>query len=308
MTYNDCFLIIYEKNSLIEISHLKIIQALSEQGTLTKAAKTLCLTQSALSHQIRYLEKKLGVKLWQKEGRCLKLTQAGQYLLNSAQYILPVIKQTEQHLKAFASGKKGLLQIGVECYPCYEWLGRILGDFFEECPEVDLELIQQFQFSGFEALLNHHISLWITPDEVIHPQLSYQSLFDYELVLLLSKDSVLASKSYLKPIMLSNETLLIFPVEQDRLDIFNQFLTPAGIKPQQIKTIASIEIMVQLTRSKRGFCTLPDWLAQQYCQKYLDLSYLKIGKKGIMKSLYAGMRKVDLELFYLKKFIALAMR
>ena len=75
---------------MIEHSHLKIIHALHANGTLTEAANALCLSQSALSHQIRYLEKKLAVRLWEREGRSLRLTQAGKLLLQVAQQILPV--------------------------------------------------------------------------------------------------------------------------------------------------------------------------------------------------------------------------
>ncbi len=293
---------------MIELSHLRIIQALANQGTLTQAANTLCLTQSALSHQIRYLEKRLAVKLWEKEGRRLRLTQAGHYLLQQAELILPLIEQTEQNLHTFALGKKGILTIGIECYPCYEWLSGIFGQFFSVLPDIDLELIHEFQFSGFEALLNHHIMLWITPDKVVHPQLCYQPLFDYELVLLVSSHHPFAFESELTPEMFANEILLTFPVAEHRLDIFNQFLSPAQIRPQQIKSLASIEMMIQLTRIQRGICTLPDWLAIQYQQKYTDLKYLKIGKKGIYKSLYAGYRTIDQAIPYLQKLITLAQK
>ena len=107
---------------MIEHSHLKIIQALQANGTLTEAANALCLSQPALSHQISYLEKKLGIALWQKEGRNLRLTQAGTLLLDVANQVLPVLLQAEKTLKAYREGCRGILRIGVECYPCFEWL------------------------------------------------------------------------------------------------------------------------------------------------------------------------------------------
>ncbi|MEE9344288.1 MAG: LysR family transcriptional regulator, partial [Methylococcales bacterium] len=98
---------------MIELAHLRIILALHENGTLTEAANALCLSQSALSHQIRYLEKKLELKLWQREGRGLRLTQAGELMLQVAQQVLPVLSQTELTLKAYAEGRQGVLRIGV---------------------------------------------------------------------------------------------------------------------------------------------------------------------------------------------------
>ena len=66
---------------MIELTHLKIIAALERHGTLTAAANALCLSQSALSHQIAHLDKKLGVDEWEKQGRRLRLTRAGMHLL-----------------------------------------------------------------------------------------------------------------------------------------------------------------------------------------------------------------------------------
>jgi LysR family transcriptional regulator, regulator for metE and metH len=62
---------------MIERSHLQIISALDELGTLTQAAEALCLSQSALSHQIRKLEELAGVRIWHRVGRSLYLTPAG---------------------------------------------------------------------------------------------------------------------------------------------------------------------------------------------------------------------------------------
>ncbi|MCG8079664.1 MAG: LysR family transcriptional regulator, partial [Candidatus Thiodiazotropha taylori] len=90
---------------MIELTHLRIVAALQQHGTLTKAANALCLSQSALSHQIRYLEQKLGVEIWVKEGRRLRLTRAGNLLLETAEKVLPVLQQSQRTLKAYADGQ-----------------------------------------------------------------------------------------------------------------------------------------------------------------------------------------------------------
>ncbi|HCC82583.1 MAG TPA: LysR family transcriptional regulator, partial [Methylophaga sp.] len=149
---------------MIERAHLRIIRALAENGSLTAAANALFLTQSALSHQIRYLEQKLEISLWQRDGRKLRLTQAGELMLQVAQQVLPVLEQTEQTLQAYSEGRAGILRLGVECHPCYEWLKKILADYLREMPQMDVDIVHQFQFSGMEGLLNHHIDLLVTPD------------------------------------------------------------------------------------------------------------------------------------------------
>ncbi len=287
---------------MIEHSHLKIIQALNINGTLTEAANSLCLSQSALSHQIRYLEKKLNLSLWQRDGRCLRLTQAGRLLLQTAEQILPVLAQTEKTLKAYSEGRQGILRIGVECYPCYEWLTGVVGTFLQAMPDVEIDIVNKFQFTGLEGLLNHHIDVLVTPDPVRKKEIKYEPLAEYETVLVVSASHPLASVKILKPEHLINETLLTFPVPQDRLDILTQFLKPAQVKPEKLKEIESIDLMLQLASLQRGVCVLPEWLAKSYC-KSLPLKIIRIGKTGIHKELLIALRKDDQQVPYIEQFI-----
>lgn len=287
---------------MIEHSHLKIIQALHETGTLTEAANTLCLSQSALSHQIRYLEKKLEVTLWEREGRNLRLTQAGELLLQTAQQLLPVLEQTELTLRAYGEGRLGILRIGVECYPCYEWLTDVIGIFLQKMPDIDIDIINKFQFTGLQGLLNHHIDILVTPDMERREQIHYETLAEYELVALTSKNHRLAKNKDITPEHFSMETLLSFPVASDRLDIFTQFLNPVHIKPVRIKKIESIELMLQMVSLGRGICVLPEWMADSVMKK-MSLNKLIIGTGGLHKKLFLALRKQDRNISYIKQFI-----
>ncbi|OQW38571.1 MAG: LysR family transcriptional regulator [Proteobacteria bacterium SG_bin4] len=287
---------------MIEHSHLKIIQALHANGTLTEAANALCLSQPALSHQISYLEKKLGVKLWEREGRNLRLTQAGLLLLETANQVLPVLSQTEKTLEAYREGRQGILRIGVECYPCFEWLTGMIGQYMRQMPGIDVDIVQKFQFSGLEGLLNHHIDVLITPDLVRKDNIAYEILAEYQLVLLVAPDHPLADLPQITPELLSKETLLTFPVPLERLDILTHFLTPAHLEPAQLKPIESLEIMLQMTALNRGVCVLPEWLADLK-NKDLNLKKIQIGDQGLYQKLYLALREADKEVIYIRQFI-----
>lgn len=289
---------------MIEHSHLKIIQALHANGTLTEAANALCLSQPALSHQISYLEKKLGIALWEREGRNLRLTQAGLLLLETANQVLPVLSQTEKTLEAYREGRQGILRIGVECYPCFEWLTGMIGQFMRQMPGIDVDIVQKFQFSGLEGLLNHHIDVLITPDLVRKDNIAYEILAEYQLVLLVAPDHPLADLPQITPELLSKETLLTFPVPLERLDILTHFLTPAHLEPAQLKPIESLEIMLQMTAFNRGVCVLPEWLAD-IKNKDLNLRKIQIGDQGLDQKLYLGLWEADKAIPYINSFITL---
>ena len=292
---------------MIEHSHLKIIQALHANGTLTEAANALCLSQPALSHQISYLEKKLGVALWEREGRSLRLTQAGTLLLDVANQVLPVLSQAEKTLEAYSEGRQGILRIGVECYPCFEWLTGVIGQYMQQMPDIDIDIVQKFQFSGLEGLLNHHIDVLITPDLVKKEKIEYEILAEYQLVLLAATSHPLVESRQLTPELLSKETLLTFPVPLERLDILTHFMTPAHLEPAKLKQIESLEIMLQMTALQRGVCILPEWLAD-IKNKDLRFKKIRIGKKGLYQKLYLAMREPDRTIPYIQQFIAVGQK
>ncbi|MET0090260.1 MAG: LysR substrate-binding domain-containing protein [Candidatus Thiodiazotropha sp.] len=290
---------------MIEPNHLRIIAALQQHGTLTAAADALCLSQSALSHQIRYLEKKLGLAIWRKEGRRLRLTRAGHLLHQTADKILPILDQSERTLKAYADGKQGVLRIGVECYPCYEWLTGVVADYLGSDPDVDVDIFQRFSFSGIQGLRDFAIDLLVTPDPVEEPGLDYQPLFGYELELLVARSHPLADRAWVTPRQLAGETLITFPVEAPRLDILSGFMDPAGVRPRAHRQIESVDIMLQLTELQRGVAALPGWLSRRACER-LALKSLHLGRQGMQRTLYAGYRDEEASSSYLQAFLRLA--
>ena len=290
---------------MIERIHLRVIQAVEEKGSLTAAANSLCVTQSALSHTIRKLEDNLGTAVWLREGRRLQLTQAGQYLLNISNRVLPLMSHAEEKLKQIAQGERGTLRIGMECHPCYQWLLKIVSPFLDTWPDVDVDVKQKFQFGGIGALLDYEIDLLVTPDPFNKSGLCFQPVFDYEQVLVVPTSHTLASSEYAVADDLSNQVLLTYPVATDRLDIYTQFLSPAGVVPKQHKTSETTDIMLQMVACNRGVAALPRWLAEEYCKK-LPLSVVRLGKKGIAKQIYLGTRESDQNVEYLNAFIDLA--
>jgi LysR family transcriptional regulator for metE and metH len=290
---------------MIERIHLAIIREVERQGSLTAAAEQLFLTQSALSHSIKKLEQQLGTDIWLREGRSLRLTQAGQYLLAVANRLLPQLSLAEERLRQFAQGERGTLRIGMECHPCYQWLLKVVSPYLAAWPDVDVDVKQKFQFGGIGALLGYEIDMLVTPDPLYKPGLKFVPVFDYEQVLVVSRQHALAQAEYVRPEQLSSETLITYPVDIDRLDIYNQFLQPAGISPQVHKPIETTDIMLQMVASGRGVAALPRWLVEEY-QSRFDVVPVKLGKQGIAKQIYLGTRETDRETDYVNAFIALS--
>lgn len=290
---------------MIERMHLAIVREVDRQGSLTAAAGVLCLTQSALSHTMKKLEQALGTDIWLREGRSLRLTQAGQHLLDVANRLLPQLDRAEERLSQYAEGRRGTLRIGMECHPCYQWLLKVVSPYLAQWPDVDVDVRQKFKFGGIGALFGYEIDLLVTPDPLYKPGLRFEPVFDYEQVLVVSRHHALATASHVEPAQLSREVLITYPVETDRLDIYTQFLQPAGISPKHHKVIETTDIMLQMVASGRGVAALPRWLVEEYANA-MSLVPVRLGRHGIAKQIFLGARETDANIDYLKAFFALA--
>ncbi|WP_415897224.1 LysR family transcriptional regulator [Neptuniibacter sp. QD57_21] len=290
---------------MIERAHLKILREINRQGSVTAAADKLCLTQSALSHTIRKLEGLVGCELWEKKGRNIHLTQTGEFLLKEAERILPQLERIDTKLKEFANNEIGTLNIGMECHPCYQWLTQVSAAYLKERDGIDLDVKQRFQFGGMAALFNHDIDILVTPDPIEMKAIHFEPVFPYELVLIVNDENPLAKRSNIQPQDLAEQTLITYPVEPERLDIFQQFLLPANCRPKKHKTMEATEIIIQMVSANRGVTVLPNWLANEYTKK-LPVQGIRLGKEGVHKQIHLGIRIEDSQSEHIQSFITLA--
>jgi LysR family transcriptional regulator for metE and metH len=290
---------------MLERIHLAVIREVHRQGSLTAAADVLCLTQSALSHTIKKLEQQLGTPVWDREGRKLRFTQAGEYLLGLANRLLPQLEHAEQLMQQYAKGQRGTLRIGMECHPCYQWLLKVVAPYLGAWPDVDVDVKQKFQFGGIGALFGYEIDVLVTPDPLHRPGLRFEPVFDYEQVLVVGSAHPLAKLDFVTPQQLAEETLITYPVAIERLDIYNQFFLPAGCTPRKHKVIETTDIMLQMVAAGRGVAALPDWLVRETMPK-LAIQPVRLGKHGIAKQLFLGVREADGDIDYLKAFVDMA--
>jgi LysR family transcriptional regulator for metE and metH len=177
--------------------------------------------------------------------------------------------------------------------------------YLAKWPDVDVDVKQRFQFGGIGALFEYEIDLLVTPDPLFKAGLSFEPVFDYEQVLVVARDHALARKPYLEPAQLAQEVLITYPVSAERLDIYTQFLLPAGVGPKRQKTIETTDIMLQMVASGRGVAALPRWLVEEYAA-HMPITAVRLGRRGISKQIFLGVRAADVDIDYLRAFVELA--
>ncbi len=286
---------------MIERRHLKLLAAIKDWGSMVEAADQLHVTQSALSHQLRELEKRLDLKLLNRRTRPLAFTPAGERLLQLAKDVLPRMQDAERELRQLAGGRSGRLHIAIECHACFQWLLPTLDKFRSDWPEVELDLSAGFSFEPQPALRRGELDMVITSDPVPDEGVVFLPLFEYELVLGVPNQHALLQQGYVDPADLTHDTLIAYPVERQRLDIFGAFLEPAGVEPAAIRTAELTPMIVQLVASGRGLAALPNWALAEYLDQKL-VSAVSLGKAGVWRTLYAAVRKEESQRPYMRAF------
>lgn len=288
-----------------EIRHLRTLVALRDTGSLVAAADRVFVTQSALSHQLKDIEDRLGCALFYRKTRPVRFTATGERLLQLADAVLPAMQAALTDLAKLAGGETGRLHMAIECHSCFEWLLPAINAYREAWPDVELDIASGFNFEPLPALRRGELDLVLTADPVDAGELSYFPLFGYEAQVALAASHPLAAKDWLAPTDFKDETLITYPVDRSRLDVFTRFLEPAGCEPAHVRKAELTTMMVQLVASGRGVCCLPNWALHEYTErKYLVARSL--GEEGVWPNLFAALRKEQAQAPYLRAFLALA--
>ena len=289
----------------LEFRHLRTIRAIHRAGGVGRAAEQLNLTQSALSHQLKGLEEQCGVELFVRRTKPLKLSVAGMKLLKLADDVLPKIDALEDEFRALISGKSGRLHIAIECHACFEWLFPVLEQFRKAWPDVDVDIRPGLAFGALPALAREEVDLVVSSDPESLDGIDFIPLFDYEPRFVAASGHPLAGRSHIEAGDFRDETLITYPVERTRLDVFTGLLTPAKVEPRAIRQVELTAVILLLVASGRGVSVLPDWVLREV-RTSSDYITLPLTAQGMTKRLYAATRIEDATKPYLAPFLRLA--
>ena len=289
----------------IEFRHLRTIRAIHEAGGLARAADRLNITQSALSHQVKGLEEQAGVELFVRRSKPLKLSAAGQRLLRAAERILPEIDALVGEFEGLRSGKSGRMHIAIECHACFEWLFPVLEAFRHAWPDVDVDIRPGLAFDALPALGREEVDVVISSDPEAIPGTTFAPLFDYEAVFTAASAHPLAAKAFVEAGDFRGETLITYPVDRPRLDVFSQLLIPARVEPRAVRQVELTAVILMLVASNRGVAVLPDWVVREV-RTSSDYVTRPLTARGVTRSLFAAIRQDEAEKPYMAEFLRLA--
>jgi LysR family transcriptional regulator for metE and metH len=290
--------------SILELRHLRTLAALHETGSVSRAAKRVHLTQSALSHQIKALQTHYGLSIVQRRGQTVELTDAGKHLVSLAGKVLEDIQATERSLATMSQQATGSLRIALECHTCFDWLMPLMDAFRQHWPEVELDLVSGFHSDPVKLLEEGGADVVIGSEHKRRRGIIHHPLFSFEILAVLAPEHPLRTKRILNATDFAAETLITYPVPEDRIDLILNVLKPAGIQPQRRTAELTVAIL-QLVASRRGVAALPSW----GIKSYVDHDYViarRIGAHGLWSDLYASTLTETASRPYLRDFLVTA--
>ncbi|MFM6958513.1 MAG: LysR family transcriptional regulator [Acinetobacter sp.] len=290
---------------MLELRHLKTLIALREHGSLVAAATDLCLTPSAISHQLKELDHWYGIEVVNRRSRPVSFSNVGERLLKLADDVLPQVQIAQTDITRIVHGQTGRIIFSSECHSCFDWLMPLLNQYRQQYPDVDLDFAAGFESNPHELLQNAEFDLLITADPIALKGIEYFPIFEYESRLVLSNTHPLARTEHISIQDLADETLITYPVDKHRLDIMAHLFIPANIHPKHIRTTDLTQMLIQLVASGRGIAALPDWVVNEYEQKGWVVSRRLecVSSEGLRRTLYAGYRVEDKDKNYFEGFL-----
>ena len=243
----------------LEVRHLQMVQAIHEEGTVTKAATRLHVTQSALSHQLLGIEDRLGASLFQRVGKQMIITPAGERVLSAGAIVLSELQRAEHDISNERTRRDGIIRVSTECYTCYHWLPAHIRQFNVQWPHVEVRIALDATHRPHQALLDGKIDVGIVCNRWKNAKLSYAPLFKDELVVIVNPQHRLANHAFASAADFKDEHIIAYDVPRDELALFREVLTPAGVTPRALSHVQLTEAIIEMVKGDLGIAALAYW-------------------------------------------------
>ena len=251
----------------MDIRQLKTFLTIAHMHSFTQAAQNLGYAQSTITSQIQLLEQELGVKLFDRLGHRITLTSAGNSLLPYAEQVVKLLEEAKQAVENTRE-LGGLLSIGSVESLCVERLPRILQEYQQRYPNVELSLKFGSTPDFLAALKENTIDIAFLLDKRLNePDFITEIDQPEPFGVLVSPDHPLAGREDVYPEDLNGKAMILTEPECSYRHLFEAMMSDFGIKPQSTIETGNVQTIKQLVMSGMGVTLLPLIAVGQECRE-----------------------------------------
>ena len=297
----------------LEVRHLQLVSTVAAVGGLTKAGRYLNLSQSALSHQLRDVETRLGTPLFLRVGKRMVPTAAGERLVKSAQEILEALSSAERAIHLFAGGERGRLRVIVAGYASYRWLPSVLKQYREIHSKIEVQIPESGAPDPAGDVLAGAVDVAIGPGTADDKRLHIEPLVRDEVVLAVPAGHRLAACPFADVADLGGELILIDASERGS-GVYREIIAAAGPRllsgqggvPGNL-VIAETSATLELIQAGFGIAIVGRWVIEPQIRAG-TLRAVRITRKGVWCRWSALMLKPLAAAPHVRDFVGLVAR
>ncbi|WP_025742010.1 LysR family transcriptional regulator [Aquimarina pacifica] len=287
----------------MDIRYFRLIKTITEEGNIANSSEKLFLTQSALSHQLKDLEERLGFKVFHRARNQWKLTEEGVVLYELATSILEKIEDGFSTIKNIRSGSKGCIKVSTECYSFYQGLPGFIQKMGVLYPEIEVDLILEATHQPITKLVACDIDIAIVSSKPDNDKLSTIEIFEDEVFAIMHQEHQLSHLDFLEASHFANEHLIIHSFPLETVSVYEQFLKPNKITPAKISAVPLTEVSLEMVNANMGIVCMPKWALTSF-RLGDHLIFKRIRKQGLKRFHYLVIRKEDRFKKYIDDFIS----
>ena len=287
----------------MELKYYRLIKTIEEEGSIANSSERLFLTQSALSHQLRELEERLGFKVFNRTRNKWQLTQEGTELYKLANKLFRVIDEGFSAIKHIKEGSKGAIKLSSECQSFFHTIPSFIQKMGVLYPEIDIEVTLGATHQTIAQVLSRDIDIAIVTSKPESDELSSIPVFKDEIFAIMHRENSLNHLDYLDASHFGNMHLLINSFPLEGVAVYEHFLKPNKINPIKISAIPFTEITLSMINANMGIMCAPKWQLRPF-KLSQELVFKRIGKNGLKRCHYLVVRKHQRNKKYIHDFIS----
>jgi len=247
----------------IEGRQLRAFATLARTGSFTLAARELHLTQSAISHSMKALENDVGCRLFDRVGKKVLLTEAGEQLLHHTHKIMAEMDTARSSLQHLGKWGQGRLRLGASTTACQHILPHVLREFKTEFPQTSLAIEPGDTSQALEALQANRIDLALTLEPPGQDQFHFQPLFTDELNFIVCPSHAWAQRGHATQAEIPRQQYILYSKASFTFRMVERFFREDDVVLNTVMELGSMEAIKELVKLGLGASVLAPWIARE---------------------------------------------
>lgn len=250
-------------NGPLDSRQLRAFATLARTGSFTLAAKELFLSQSAVSHSMKALEQDIGCRLFDRVGKKVLLTQAGEQLLHHVDKILGEMGEARESIRALGKWGRTRIRLGASTTACTYILPSVLREFRESFPQCSITVEPADTPELLELLEQNRIDLAIGMKPHREDQFEFKDLFDDELKFLVGPQHPWAIARQVTRNEIPRQNYILYSKKSYTFRQVEDYFLGEDMVLNTYMELGSMEAIKELVKLELGICVLAPWVAKK---------------------------------------------